>query len=202
MKHISILLIACSLLLSGCLGIPEDFEYEPSNCNNIIEMNVWDFMQSRPDAFSELIDVIRTSGADSTLYYANVQSYTYLLLNNSAIAGLKTAIGDVDDSNKNQWINALMYHTIDGYYHALGTLSFDPAYVVTLWRSQDAVMTLQMESRNSFSYSRLIVNGLDPAWDSLTNAYRYAVTSNLMCTNGVCHVLNRHARPISNNTFK
>lgn len=189
------------LLFSGCLGVQDNYDYKPSNISNQVNMNAWDFIKSRPDIFSQLIDVVRTSGMDSTLYYSNSEKQTYLLLNNEAISSLTTLIGTVKVSNKSKWINILSYHIIDGLYHGLGTLNFDPVNVITRWRSQDAVMTLQLESKNSFNYSRLIVNGLDPAWTALTSSYKYAVTSNLMCTNGVCHVLNRYARPKTNNSF-
>ena len=189
------------LFLSGCMGVQENYKYTPSNCSNVVTMTVWDFIKSRPDVFSELRNAVRSSGIDSTLYYSNTSKYTYLLLNNEAITNLIAIIGPINSTTKSKWVNILSYHIIDGYYHGLGTLNFDPTYVITLWRSQDAIMTLQLESRNSFNYSRLVVNGLDPAWTLLTSTYKYAVTSNLMCTNGVCHVLNRYARPVENSTF-
>jgi hypothetical protein len=201
MKKIIYISFAFALLLSGCMGIPEDYEYTPVNKNNKLDMTVWEFIQSRPDVFSDMREAVREAGVDSTLYYSGSTKYTYLLLNNTAMGSLKTLLGEINSSNKSQWINVLKYHIIDGYYHGLGTLSFDPTPVITLWRSQDAYMTLQLESRNSFNYSRLIVNGLNPEWNDLTNTYKYAVTSNLMCNNAVCHVLNRHARPATNNTF-
>ncbi len=200
MKHIFLISTIVVFLFSGCLGIPEDYEYTPANKSNVVDMTVWDFIKSRPDVFSEFTAAIRESGIDTTLYYSSTTKYTYLLLNNSAMGSL-TAILAVTPTNKAKWENLLKYHIIDGYYHGLGQLNFDPTPVVTLWRSPDAYMTLQLENRNSFNYSRLIVNGLDPAWQSLTNSLKYAVTSNLMCTNAVCHVLNRHARPVNNNTF-
>lgn len=201
MKYFVIISIGCVMLLSGCLGIQEDYKYTPSNSSNVVNMSVWDFMKSRPDAFSQLTDAVRSSKMDSTLYSSSTKKYTYLLLNNTAMSSLTAILGPVNSTTKSKWINVLSYHIVDGYYHGLGTLNFDPTYVVTLWRSQDAIMTLQLESRNSFNYSRLVVNGLDPAWTLLTSTYKYAVTSNLMCTNGVCHVLNRHARPVTNDTF-
>jgi hypothetical protein len=201
MKHTLIISFGFLLLLSSCLGIPEDYEYVPSNKSNEVNMTAWDFIKSRPDVFSEFRDVVRSSGIDSTLYYSDSIKYTYLILDNNAMSSLTALLGVVSPSNKSNWINLLKYHIIDGYYHGIGVLNFDPTSVITLWRSQDAYMTLQLESRNSFNYSRLIVNGLDPAWTALTSTYKYAVTSNLMCTNAVCHVLNRHARPTTNNTF-
>ncbi|MEI8271756.1 MAG: fasciclin domain-containing protein [Paludibacter sp.] len=201
MKYLISISFACILFLTSCLGIQENYEYTPVNCSTEVKMNVWDFIKSRPDAFSQFEDAIRSSGMDTTLYSSGSTKYTYLLLDNTAMSSLTTLIGNVSSSTKSKWINVLSYHIADGYYHGLGTLNFDPTYVVTLWRSQDAIMTLQLESRNTFNYSRLIVNGLDPAWTSLINTYKYAVTSNLMCTNGVCHVLNRHARPQTNATF-
>lgn len=188
-------------MFSGCLGIPEDYEYTPANKSNVVDMTVWDFIKSRPDVFSEFTAVIRESGIDTTLYFSTSTKYTYLLLNNSAMGSLTAVLGAITPANKTRWENMLKYHIIDGYYHGLGVLNFDPTPVVTLWRSPDAYMTLQLENRNSFNYSRLIVNGLDPAWQNLTNSFKYAVTSNLMCTNGICHVLNRYARPVKNNTF-
>jgi hypothetical protein len=201
MKKILYISIVFTLLLSGCLGIPEDYEYTPVNKNNELNMTAWEFIKSRPDVFSEMRNMIRETGIDSTLYCSGSIKYTYLLLDNTAMSSLKTLLGEVNASNKNQWLNVLNYHIIDGYYHGLGMLSFDPTPVITLWQSQDAYMTLQLESRTSFNYSRLIVNGLSPEWSELTNTYKYAVTSNLMCINSVCHVLNRHARPQTNNTF-
>lgn len=201
MKHIFIISIIIVFLFSGCLGIPEDYEYTPANKSNVVDMSTWDFIKSRPDVFSQFIDVIRKSGIDTTLYYSSTTKYTYLLLNNSAMGSLTAILGTVTPSNQTRWENLLKYHIIDGYYHGLGVLNFDPTPVVTLWRSPDAYMTLQLENRNTFNYSRLIVNGLDPASQSLTTSLKYAVTSNLMCINSVCHVLNRHARPVNNNTF-
>ncbi len=189
------------MLFSGCLGIQENYEYTPSNISNEVNMTAWDFIKSRPDVFSDLRDAVRKSGMDSTLYYSNSRKYTYLLLNNTAMSNLTAILGNINSTTKSKWVNVLSYHIIDGNYHGLGTLNFDPTYVVTFWRSQDAIMTLQLENRNSFNYSRLIVNGLDPAWTLLTSTFKYAVTSNLMCTNGVCHVLSRHARPLENDTF-
>lgn len=201
MKHIFLISLSAALLLSGCLGIPEDYDYVPADKSNIVDMTAWDFIKSRPDVFSEFTTVIRKSGIDTTLYYSSTTKYTYLLLNNSAMGILNSILGSITASNKVRWQNLLKYHIIDGYYHGLGVLDFDPTPVVTLWRSQDAYMTLQLENKNSFNYSRLIVNGLDPVWSGLTSSLKYAVTSNLMCTNSVCHVLSRHARPIQNSTF-
>lgn len=201
MKRIIFISFGCLMLFSGCLGIQENYEYTPSNISSEVNMTAWDFIKSRPDVFSDLLDAVRKSGMDSTLYYSNSGKYTYLLLNNTAMSNLTAILGNINSTTKSKWVHVLSYHIIDGNYHGLGTLNFDPTYVVTLWRSQDAIMTLQLESRNSFNYSRLVVNGLDPAWTLLTSTFKYAATSNLMCTNGVCHVLNRYARPLTNDTF-
>lgn len=201
MKQFIVIICLFSLLLPGCLETPENYDYTPVTLSGETNTNTWDFVKSRPDIFSEFVKTVRKVEMDSMLYYANTNKYTYLLLNNSAMSDLIATLGEPTATNRGQWINALSYHIIDGYYHGLGILNFDPTYTVTLWRSQDAILTLQLENRTSFNYSRLIVNGMDPAWSSLTNTYKYAVTSNLICTNGVCHVLNRYARPQTNNTF-
>lgn len=56
---------------SSCLDVQENYEYKPSNISNQVNMNAWEFIKSRPDIFSQLVDVVRTSGMDSTLYYSN-----------------------------------------------------------------------------------------------------------------------------------
>ena len=81
--------------------------------------------------------------------------------------------------------NILLYHTVDGYYHGLGTLNFDPTYVITLWKSPDAFMTLRLNNKNSIEqYSRLIINDMAGNSTPVT-----AITSNILTTNGVVHVV-------------
>ena len=56
MKNIVLSLTAalCCFLFSGCLGIQSSYDYEPANIDNNVYMNTWEFIQSRPDAFSSL----------------------------------------------------------------------------------------------------------------------------------------------------
>ena len=49
-----IILYISSLCLSSCLDIQDSYDYEPANIDNNVYMNTWEFIQSRPDAFSSL----------------------------------------------------------------------------------------------------------------------------------------------------
>ncbi|MDR2628102.1 MAG: hypothetical protein LBC40_08740, partial [Dysgonamonadaceae bacterium] len=83
--------------------------------------------------------------------------------------------------------NILLYHTINGYYHGLGTLSFDAINVITLWNHPNAIMTLKLNNSPSIeSYSRLVINDTAGSSTAVT-----AETSNIFTTNGVVHIVNK-----------
>ena len=178
------------LLFSSCLGIQSSYDYEPANIDNNVHMNTWEFIQSRPDAFSSLKRAIEHSGIDINIYTQTDRKYTYLLLHNDAFKGANGILSNygaasIEDMDKETLKNILLYHTVDGNYHGLGTLNFDPTYVITLWKSPDAFMTLRLNNKNSIEqYSRLIINDMAGNSTPVT-----AITSNILTTNGVVHVV-------------
>lgn len=62
---------------------PYDYDSEAGKCDNNVYMSTWDFMKSRPDIFSEMLNAVRYSGVDSNLYLK--PNYTFLLLTNQAL---------------------------------------------------------------------------------------------------------------------
>jgi uncharacterized surface protein with fasciclin (FAS1) repeats len=184
--------LLCLAALPGCLGLQEDYEYEPDNIDNHLYMTAWEFIESRPDIFSQLKRAIAHSGIDRSVYMQAEKKYTWLLLNNSAFAGAggllaNNGAADVEDMDRETLRNILLYHTVDGYYHGLGTLSFDAIHVITLWRDPMAIMTLKLSNSPDIeAYSRLVVN--DTAGSSATVT---AETSNLLASNGAVHIVNK-----------
>lgn len=181
-------ILAVMIGLSGCLDYQDSYDYEPKNKDHLIYMSAWDFINVRQDVFSLLKQAIEYTELTG-VYTQTEQLCTYLLLDNTAMATIMTnaQVSNVTDMDKESLKNVLLYHTVDGYYHGVGTLSFDPVYVVTLWRSQDAIMTLKLDNTRTYTrYSTLLIN------DGLgSSTLVRATTSNLLATNGAIHVISK-----------
>ena len=189
-----IILVMAIPFLVGCLGIQDDYKYVPSNINNNVNMTAWGYINSRQDVFSSLKQAILYCGIDTTLYQQTSKKYTYLLLDNLAFTGSSSVLANanvtsITNMDKQILKNVLLYHIVDGYYTGLETLNFNPIFVITLWKSPLAVMTLELSNKPSSSYySRLVIN--DMAGNSTSFL---ASTSNILTTNGVIAVLDRPA---------
>ena len=177
MKTLKLYIILCisSLCLFSCLDIQDSYDYEPANIDNNVYMNTWEFIQSRPDAFSSLQTAIECSGIDLSIYTQTEKKYTYLLLHNDAFKGANGilsnyGVASIEDMDKETLTNILLYHVIN---------------VITLWKSPNAFMTLKLNNSASIeSYSRLVIN------DMLGNSTPVtAMTSNILTTNGAVHVV-------------
>lgn len=198
MKHM-IKFIVCLVLLvmaTGCYDLQESYDYKPVNADPYLHKSAWEFIEARQDTFSLLKQAILrvdTAYPGFQNYYAQTdKKYTFMFLNNAAFRDkdgvfANTGKKEVSAIDPEVLKNILSYHIIDGYYHSLdvsGTLNFDPINVITLWRSQDAIMTLRLNnSVTQINYSRLIVNN-----NTGSSPTRTAVTSNLIATNGIIHV--------------
>ena len=194
-----IVFFVLSVCATGCYDLQKSYDYEPVNSDPHLNMTAWEFIESRQDTFSLLKEAIEHVDAAfpgfKDTYSQTEKSYTFMFLNNAAFRDKegvfvntgKKQIGEIDPAVLK---DILSYHIIDGYYHSLdraGSLSFDPINVITLWRSQDAVMTLRLNnSVTQVNYSRLIVNN-----NTGSSPTRTAVTSNLVATNGIIHVFSQ-----------
>lgn len=137
--------------LTGCevFGLdvqePYDYDSEKGKYDNHINMNAWEFMNSRTDIFSEMLSAIKYSGVD-TLLYAQ-PNCTYLLLTNTSLTSATATdrsfwyenqymrseddpefVPDAEDPSVNMIVptsweeiprqtvkDMLMYHIIKGY---------------------------------------------------------------------------------------
>ena len=189
-----ILFIMVICVFSGCYGIQEDYEFTPSAPRNILNKSVWEHIVSDPDSYSMLKRAIDHTGLQA-LYEQTENEYTYILLRNTAFTlnasdgGILAEAGveEVEDMDVEELKNILLYHIIRGTYHGLGTIDFDPIYVLTLREGQDGIMTVRMDDNNSIqSYSSILFN------DMLGSSERVrASRSNMFATNGVVHDVNK-----------
>jgi hypothetical protein len=188
----------------SCLPLVEDFQYIPTPKDGNMKMSAWSFITQRAD-FADFKTIIIASGIDTLLYAQTDKKYTYLLLNQAAVASLLkdkfanstvATVGALTNEQKLDLKNRLLYHIVDGYYYGLpgGNLCFEPVQVNTLWKDSLSVMALKLDKDPSLTKSGLNdgllgVNSYKPVADA---SFR-AVTSNLFVTNGVMAVLGRYA---------
>lgn len=89
--------LLCGVAFSACKKLPlqPKFEYEQSFYDNKLNMTAMEFMQSRPELFSSMLEAIEYVDSDPAykdikpLYSA--EGYTYLLLHNTALSNLEDA---------------------------------------------------------------------------------------------------------------
>lgn len=199
MKHIvKYLIILLTLGNVGCWDLQESYHYEPSNANPYLNLTAWEFIEARIDTFSlfkEAIEYVdENEPGFKDIYQQTTAKKTFLFLNNNAFRASSNSVfsnnGGVTNVRQIPYTTVrdiLLYHIVYGYYHSLdvsGSLGFEPVYVITHLHSQNSFMTMRIQDASSrTTYSRLYVNENNGS----SRAY-YAVTSNLIATNGVIHV--------------
>lgn len=86
MKYLKyILILPCLFTMAACgLDYQKDHDYKARPSDNHIHMNAWDFINSRPDIFSTLIEGIEYAEIDKSVF--TEPGNTYLLLTNNALS--------------------------------------------------------------------------------------------------------------------
>lgn len=205
MKQIIIILCLYTGMTS-CLGLQPDFDYTPVPANNHVNMSVWEFINERADLFGDMKELIEWADMESC-YTQTENEYTYILLTNTAVESTSattpgvlkslgvTTVAQITGEKLQQLKDILRYHIIRGSYHGLGTLSYDPTYVITLKGGQDVVMTISMNNDiNTSTYSSVQFNWKEGVTSS--SAKLIAETSNIFATNGVVHVMAKQVTPL------
>lgn len=172
-----------------------DYKYTSSPLNPHIEMNAWEYMQSRED-LSEMVEAVEFTGMQD--YYTQTdRCITYLFLNNMAITNFRNAHAQVDKisyCDVEDVTRLLLYHMIVGEYHSLNKkLPVEPIYVKTLLEGEWGLMTLKVNKSSSNSIGYPIANGNIVANDKGSNfnsRSSSSVASNIMPVNGVIHIMN------------
>ena len=145
-------LLAMLWCMTGCeafgldLQEPYDYDSEKGKYDNRVNQTVWDFMNSRTDLFSDMLDAIAYAGIDPSFYQQ--ENCTYLLLTNQSLTSdtesnrsyfyehrvfenpddteVFTLPASWEEMPREEVKQMLMYHVIKGYQ-----LSYDELTVMT-----------------------------------------------------------------------
>lgn len=201
MKNIRIIaLAAIAVLFASCEGfkLQSDYKYHSEPLDTHVGVNAWDFMQSRED-LSEMVEAVEYTGMQD--YYTQTdRTITYLFLNNTAMANFRNTHSQIEKISfwdKDEVSRLLLYHMVVGEYHSLDRkLPVQPIYVKTLLDGEWGLMTLKVNKSSSNSIGYPIANGNIVANEkgSIFNSRQSSsVSSNIMPTNGVIHIMNDYA---------
>lgn len=218
MKTKNILLIAFSvviLMITACEKFPlqKSKEYKTSFIQNDLNKSVLDFMESRPDIFTGMLDAI--DYVDEDLQYSDVkkayqsEGNTFLLLVDQATTSLPSTVSYfgvnlVDDDNnaatplapatswrqypREQIANLLRYHIIKGkkdFTNLSSTARWFDTYAINSTNDSAKVRMVMTNNRDGDLRLNDYV-GSPPV--------TLPRTPNLYATNGVVHVLNVYLR--------
>ena len=195
-KNLILILTVFSILtFAGCEKLPlqKSYEYEGQAIDPHIQMNTWQFMQSRPDVFSLMTEAVEYAGMKS-FYEQSAAKYTYLLINNAGMTSFITKYGfsSIKNIDVEKVKKLLQYHIIEGEYHAYDKkLPTEPIFVKTLLAGEDGLLTIKVNKSSANSVGSPITNGnilinLRPS--NFVSASISSVTSNILPTNGAIHV--------------
>jgi len=173
----------------GCddMKLQTDADYNASVLDPHIDMTAWEYFETRPDLFSDLMEAAEMTGLKE--YYTQTdREYTFLALTNTAVRSFVSAQNctALSECPVDKVRDLLLYHIVDGRYSAYGELPVEPIFVLTLLRGEEGLMTM-LTRKNPWmdDAGKVVVNNTGSNGNS---PMRLAVSSNIMPTNGVVHV--------------
>lgn len=191
-NKILLALLLAAATFAGCEKLPlqRTSKYNPKALDRRQGVDCWTYINRSTDLVT-MREAIEICGMQD--YYSEKHGYTYLLLDETAFSSyvLKSLnVQDIGDAPVDRLRDILLFHIIKGEYDSYnGALGYDPVFVITLWNSVDAVMTVKLY--NDDSKSRTVqdkVTLMDQCGSS--TSFR-ATTSDLLMTNGPAHILSR-----------
>lgn len=193
MKRLT-LVLAAALSFAACEKLPlqRQYEYNPEPLDPNQGVSCWEYISDSHN-LATMKEAIEICGL--TDYYSTPEKkYTYLLLDETAFNSHilpKAAVPSVGEMDLNDLTNLLLFHIIKGSYSSYyGTISYDPEHVITLWKSQDAVMTIKLfdASATHSQKQQDRVTLMDQCGSSTVVS---ATSSDLLMSNGPAHILSR-----------
>ena len=171
------------LVLSGCLKLQTNEEYKGESIDPYTDVTCWEFMNSRPDLFSKMIEGIEICGMEE-LYQKTSGDHTYLLLTDNAIAS------DVNKATTPENIGALrdilLFHIIVGSYHGYnGTLSYSPTFMETLYEGEAmmSIMLYGMASNEDY------IDRITLMSECGSSSTQFSIGANHLCRSGAMHIM-------------
>lgn len=218
-QYIFPLAACCCLAFTACKKLQDGFDYNASVYESKVNMSVYDFMKSKPDIFSSMLEAIDYVDQDPN--YKDVKAMytstdnTFLLLSNTALSALDDAasffvlnpilITDPNSPDYNKLMRGtawpqydrkvvadlLRYHVMVGRQE-YGKLNSTPKWVNTFALSatnDSAKVHIYLQATRE---GYLFLNN----WAGATSIWFEIKprTPNLLATNGVIHVMNRYLR--------
>lgn len=223
-KHTYIILTVIAVVSTSCtlfdLEFQESTEYKKSVINSQTNLSVIDFMKSRRDLFSSMLEAIQYVNLD-TLY--NKEGNTYLLLTNYALSNLengesyfrKNTLTNLEYNPADPLSSSTVFgSTWENYpkervaeflkYHvAKGTYNYNQLTAKRIWADTYAkgdTTKLSLVLTNDIFSNILIQNNL--GYNSSTKVWSFNSisprTSGIECLNsGAVHVMDRYINPPS-----
>lgn len=188
------------MLVTSCngFGLQKNYKYESSPLDPHVDMNAWEFMQTRED-LSQMVEAVEYAEMED-LYTQSEAYFTYLFINNNGMANFIMAKGvtDIHHVEKEQVQRMLQYHTIIGEYHAYDKkLPVEPIYVKNNLEGEWGLMTIKVNKSSQNSIGHPISNGnivVNETGSNFKSKRISSVTSNIMPTNGCIHIFNDYSR--------
>ena len=197
MRKIFYIIIALTSMsvMHSCelLPLQTDEKYEGRALNPYTGMNCLEFLETKTDdsgqrIFTNMRKAISICELED-LYSQTEEKLTYLLLDDTKLKDSEVETAEVDTDKREALRNKLLFHVLQGDYHAYGTLSYAPTYVVTMYRSSDYVISVNLlKSDNRNQEGRFVVSYSNIKTGKESSTYAYA--SNYLFTNGAGHILN------------
>lgn len=183
-------------LLSSCepMSLQTQYDYESSVIDPHTNNSAWEYINTRPELFSILIDALEITEFRS--YYEQEDAlYTFLALTNTAMESYMRntdpKTNNIADYDTDGLINLFKYHTIEGRYSShYNELPVDPIFVPTLLKGKSGLMTMLVRKSPWPGLVGVVV--VNDAGSNGNSPYRGARTSNLITTNGVIHVFDNY----------
>jgi hypothetical protein len=175
------------------LQLQTNYDYQPEALDPHINMTAWEFMNSRPDIFSIMIDAVQHAQMED-VYSQTDSLMTYLFINNTGMENYINSRGlvSITGADVTKIRKLLQYHIIKGEYHAYAKkLPVEPIYVKTMLNDEVGLLTIKVNKSSQPSVGSPIANGnivINETSSNFSSKRISSVTSNLMPTNGVIHV--------------
>ena len=194
MKRIYLILMTIALVAVSCDKLPlqKSHDFDPKPLDPHQGITCWEYVTKTYD-LQLMKQAVEKCGL-TELYSQEKAEYTYLLLDDSAFTTYvfpQIEVSSVEEADADALRNILLFHIIKGEYSSYnGMLSYEPAHVLTMWNSLDAVMTIKLNNYKTLSSKRQDkVTFMDQCGSSTVI---YARTSDLLMTNGPAHILSRN----------
>lgn len=192
--------VMASVLCMSCdkMSLQKNYDYDGTALSPHVNMTAWEFMNSRTDIFSVMIEAVERAAMED-MYQQRDRTLTYLFIDNTGMNLFlnKHSATMVSQVSPDIIRKLLLYHIIDGEYHAYKKkLPVEPIYVKTMLEGEDGLMTIKVNKSSANSVGAPIANGnilINSTASNFASKSISSISSNIMPLNGIIHVFDNFA---------